>query len=131
MREFQSSSSTERDSAALSYMNLSNCRMRGMRNGNWRRLNFVERGLYNCVLQLARTRQKIVNAKLVGIIKELIQRLLSTVRAQIVKVGQARVHALREGLERSGLIERTPWVKGWLIKPETAFYFGLMEWANG
>jgi hypothetical protein len=122
--------SGESECAALSYSNLLKCRLRGMRNGNWRRLNFVERGLYNCVLTLARTRQSIVNAKLVEIIGEMIQRLASIVRTQVVKVGQARVRALREGLERSGLIERTGWVKGWLSKPETVFYLGLMEWAN-
>jgi hypothetical protein len=91
----------------------------------------VERGLYNCVLRLARTRRGVVNAKLVGIVKELIQRLLSTVRTQIVQTGHARARALREGLERCGLIQQTLWVKGWLEKPETIFYLGLMEWANG
>ncbi len=115
---------------AISYSSLLRFRVRGVRNGNWRALSRLERGLYNCALLLAKRRQRIVNAKLLAPIKAIISRLLATIRTRIIAIGEARACALYETYARNGVFRWAPEAERWLTDPKAVFYLGVTELFN-
>ena len=112
---------------SLSYCNLSRFRLRGMRNGNWRHLGRIDKGLYNCALLLARSRGRIVNRRLLVLVKSIIRRLLATVKMRILQVGEAKAEDLLESYARNAVFEWAPEVRSWLGRRTTVFYLGAME----
>jgi len=101
--------------------------LRGIRNGNWRSLNLLEKGLYACALRLARRRGGIVNAKLLVSLKSIIWKLLATVKRRILQVGEARAKEMLKTLGELRVFVWAPQVKGWLEDLKFMYYLGAME----
>lgn len=115
------------EASCLSYYGLSRFRLRGMRNGNWRRLNDLEKGLYNCALRLGRWRGRVVNAKLLALVWAIIRKLLATVRTRILQVGEAKAQELLAVYATSGVFLWAPEMKVWLRDSKAIFYLGVTE----
>jgi hypothetical protein len=98
-----------------------------MRNGNWRRLNYLERGLYNCALRLVRSRGSIVNAKLLVMLRAIIEKLLATVKTRILQVGKRRAQELSKSFHEHGVFDWAPEARVWLTDPKAIFYLGIIE----
>jgi len=101
--------------------------LRGIRNGNWRSLNLLEKGLYACALRLARRRGGIVNAKLLVSLKSIIWKLLATVKRRILQVGEAKARRLSQTYEREGVFRWAPEAEAWLREPKAILYLGVTE----
>lgn len=98
---------------------------RGLRNGNWRRLSLVDRGLFRCALWIAKTRGQIASFRLMVTVARIMLRLLETQRTRILKAGRARADQLRLRFDETGLFQWAPKVRGWLLDQRYVFYLGL------
>jgi len=113
--------------SSLSYSSLSRFRLRGMRNGNWRCLNRLEKALYRCALSLAGLRGRIVNAKLLAQLKAIVWKLLATAKTRILQVGKARAQGMLETFGEQGVFDWAPEVEAWLRDMKVVFYLGVAE----
>ena len=112
---------------AVGFPWLSSVRRRGLRNGNWRRLPAVDRGLFRCALWVARARGGIVNFRLMVKVLGIALRLLMTTRMRVWRAGKARAEELMRRFEDRGLFEWAPQVQGWLMERSYVFCLGLSE----
>jgi len=113
--------------ADLDFSGLSAIRRRGLRNGNWRRLSLVDRGLFKCALWVARVRGRILSWKLLVRVLGVVLRLLDTPRMSIWRAGRARAEELKLRYEERGLFDWAPRMRDWLIERSYVFYLGLGE----
>ncbi|MEM2585207.1 MAG: hypothetical protein QXP99_06790 [Thermoproteota archaeon] len=97
------------------------------RNGNWRRLSFLERALYRGVMQLSRLRGKIVNPSLVERVKSIILKLVQTPVARILQLGREQASRLMELYSRNGVFEWAPSVKQWLKDSKYLLWLGVRQ----
>jgi len=103
----------------LGYDELRRGLLRGLRNGNWRRLSEIERSLY--IAALCYTRKKcIVRERLVEKLRSLLNRLLETPSLRIFKKGLAK----SLDLLAAALPEWIPHMKKWLKDPDYVFWLG-------
>ena len=58
---------------------------KGLRNGNWRKLNRLEKALYMASLWYSRVKGAIINEQLVGKLSVLVDKLKATSGARIFK----------------------------------------------
>jgi len=61
--------------SAITYADLSTCFRKGLRNGNWKRLNPLDKALYRASLWYAKHSGSIVNAALVKKLSALVEKL--------------------------------------------------------
>jgi len=106
---------------------LSSVRQRGLRNGNWRRLPLVDRGLFKCALWVTKVRGHIESLKLLVRVLGVVLRLLHTPRMRIWRAGRARAEELMRRFQDRGLFQWAPQVRGWLMERSYVFCLGLGE----
>jgi len=111
----------------LSYRALRACQLRGMRNGNWRFLNVVERGFYRACMAYARLREAIVNPKLVGLLGELINKLGSTRRVRALRLAVEEVDRVAPIYFRAGVFNWAPRLYRWLNEEPYLLWLGLTK----
>jgi len=110
-----------------SLRNLTLAKRLGLRNGNWRRLSLVDRGLFRCALWVTRVQGSIASLKLLVKVLGVVLRLLENSSMRIWMAGKARAEELRQRFNDRGLFDWAPNVRNWLEERNFAFYLGLGE----
>ena len=104
---------------------------KGLRNRNWRKLNFLDKALYRASLWYAKHRGSIVNTALVEKLMALVKRLKKTEGMRIFRRGfKKAVEMLRKCEEQGqeqGVFTWAPQLKHWLKDPDYIFWLGTMR----
>jgi len=87
----------------------------------------LEKGLFMCALKLARWRGRIVNARLLVLLEDIIRRLLATIKMHILQVGETKARRLSQTYEREGVFRWAPEAEAWLREPKAILYLGVTE----
>lgn len=114
-------------SLRLDYSYLVAIQRRGFRNGNWFRLELVDRGLFRCALWVAKVRRRIKNFKRIMRVLAIASKLLTTLRSRIYGAGSVRASKLLCRFNVRGLFEWAPHVRDWLKDSRYIFYLDLEE----
>jgi hypothetical protein len=115
------------EESPLKFSSLLKFFLKGLRNGNWRSLGRLEKGLYICALRLAKLRGRILNVKLLMKLKAIICKLLTTPKVHILQSGEAKAKAMLKKFNEIGVLNWAPEVKNWLKDGSFIFYLGAME----
>ena len=110
---------------AISYIDLNATFRKGLRNGNWRRLRFLDKALFRAAMGYAKRGRSIVNEKLVEKLLGLAARLKETKGLRIFKRGYAKAVAMLDRGEEKGVFIWAPRLKDWLKDPDYIFWLGL------
>ncbi|MFQ5711340.1 MAG: hypothetical protein ACE5GD_06130 [Candidatus Geothermarchaeales archaeon] len=119
---------TKRVSSAacfLSFEDLLSFQRKGLRNGNWRGLKQVTKSFYRACMWYARVKGRIVNAKVVGMILEIVEKLKATVKTRIIQAGLVKAEEMRVQYRKRGIFEWCPQLKAWLRDSNYILYLGL------
>lgn len=101
---------------------------KGLRNGNWKRLNRLDKTLFRASLWYAKHRGSIVSASLVEKLSALVEKLKETKGMRIFKRGfEKAVEMLEKGKENRVFVW-APRLKAWLKDPVYIFWLGTMRW---
>lgn len=100
---------------------------KGLRNGNWRKLNFLDKALVRASLWYAKHRGGIVNTTLVEKLSALIEKLKETKGMRIFKRGFKKAVKLLEEGEEKGVFVWVPGLKDWLKDPDYIFWLGTVR----
>ena len=112
------------DMQTLSYVELLTSFRKGLRNGNWRRLNFLDKALYRASLWYTKYLGSIVNSALVGKLMELVERLKETKGKKRFRSGfRKAVELLNKGEEIFAWAPQSQ-LKGLLKDPDYIFWLG-------
>ena len=111
----------------MGYADLNAPFRRGLRNGNWRKLRFLDKVLYRAAMWYAKRGRSIVNGKLVEKLLELVARLKETRGMRIFKRGYAKAVAMLDGGEEKGVFVGAPRLKDWLKDPDYVFWGGAVR----
>jgi hypothetical protein len=100
---------------------------RGLRNGNWKRLDTSDRALLRCAFWVAKVRGKISNTKLMVQVMKIALKLVEGVRSAILKVGRRRTALMFEIYGKPlGVFSWAPQVREWLNDSTYARYLGVL-----
>ena len=99
---------------------------KGLRNGNWRKLNFLERALYRAAMEYAK-HCCIVNDMLVEKLLGVIERLKETKGMRIFRRGFKKAVALLEKGEEKGVFVWAPSLRHWLKDRDYVFWLGTVR----
>jgi len=111
----------------LSYKTLRDCKLKGMRNGGWRLLDKVQRSFYSVCMAYARLRGSIVNPHLVGLLRELIERIRSTPRIRALKAAMMEVDRVAPIYLKAGVFNWAPQLYRWLQDESYLIWLGLTK----
>ena len=116
---------------AISYADLNAPFRRGLRNGNWRKLWFLDKALFRAAMGYARYGRSIVDGKLVEKLLGLVARLMETKGMRIFKFRRGfekAVVMLGKGEENfKGVFVWAPSLKKWLKDPDYVFWLGTVR----
>ena len=119
------------DTQILSYEKLLTSFKKSLRNGNWRKLNPLDKALYRASLWYAKHRRSIVNTSLVGKLRALVERLKETKGKRIFKRGFKKAAEMlrkcEEQGQEQGVFTWAPQLKGWLKDPDYIFWQGTVR----
>ena len=99
---------------------------KGVRNGNWRRLNRLDRALYRASIWYSRHCGGIVNVLLVEKLSTIIETLRETPSVRIFKKGFEKAVELLKRYGASGVFSWAPQMMEWLKEPNYIFWLGRM-----
>ena len=102
----------------LSYTELNATFRKGMRNGSWKRLKFLDKALYRASLWYTKRLGGIVNGTLVEKLLGLVERLKETKGMRIFKRGLKKAAKLLEEGEEKGVFAWAPKLRHWLKEPD-------------
>lgn len=102
---------------ALSYRYILSMQQKGLRNGNWRKLDLLEKALYAASLSLARMRGRLVNSRLITNLRGIIAKLRENARSRVLNGAHFKAAELYERYVAIGLFEWAPRVKLWFNDP--------------
>jgi len=105
---------------AITYADLNATFRKGLRNGNWIKLRFLDKALYRASLWYAKHRC-IINEMLVEKLLELAARLKETKGIRIFKRGFEKAVAMLDRGEEKGVFIGAPRLKDWLKDPDYIF----------
>ena len=94
------------------------------RNGNWRKLRFLDKALFRAAMGYAKRGRSIVNGLLVEKLLELAARLKETRGMRIFKRGYAKAVAMLDRGEEKGVFVGAPRLKDWLKDLDYVFWGG-------
>jgi len=100
---------------------------KGVRNGNWRKLNRLDRALYRAAMWYAKRGGSIVDGKLVEKLLGVIERLKETKGMRIFKRGFEKAVELLEKGEEKGVFAWAPSLRCWLKEPDYIFWLGTVR----
>ena len=112
----------------ITYKELITSFKKGVRNGNWRKLRFMDKALYRAAIGYAKRGGSIVNGMLVEKLLELIERLKETKGMRIFKRGVRKAVEMLEKGEEKGVFIWAPRLKDWLKDPDYIFWLGAVRW---
>ena len=100
---------------------------KGMRNGNWKRLRFLDKALYRATMWYLKHGGSVVNEMLLEKLSALVERLKETKGMRIFKRGfEKAIAILGEGEERE-VFTWAPQLKYWLKDPDYIFWLGTVR----
>ena len=100
---------------------------KGRRNGNWRKLNFLDKTLFRASLWYAKHRGSIVNTSLVEKLSALIEKLKETKGIKIFKRGFKKAIEMLDKYEENGIFAWAPRMRDWLRDPDYIFWLGTVR----
>jgi len=113
---------------SITYPCLVGLRRRGLRNGNWGRLESGQRALFRCAMWVAKARGQICNAKLMVQVLRVALRLLENARSTILRSGRNRSTSMMANYSKpGGVFGWAPKVKQWLNETSYVWYLGVLE----
>jgi hypothetical protein len=112
----------------LSHRQMTYLFRKSLRNGNWFRLNIIEKALFRCGLWVARARGCVRSPELILQLLRVASRLLENVCATIDRVGKRRAAQMLEEFSRpQGVFTWAPKLREWLQHASFVRYLGLLE----
>ena len=108
----------------IDYFELKAVWVKGCRNGNIQKLNPFEKGFFKACLTYTKVNGPIVNGKVVGMIRRLIDLLTMTPRREALKQGFEKVKSL---IKNNNLIGMFPKILDWVRSLDYILYLGFME----
>jgi hypothetical protein len=120
------------DGGRLTYRCLLAVWRKGLRNGNWSRLDVTEKALIRCALWVARVRGSIWNMRLMVQVLTVLLRLVRNCRSRIADAGNRRAQAMLKAYATgpNTVFRWIPQLREWLRDPRYVCYLGLLE-VNG
>jgi hypothetical protein len=100
---------------------------KGLRNGNWRHLNPLDKALCRASLWYAKHRGSIVNVALVEKLMALVEKLKETKGMRIFKRGFEKAIDLLPKYEEKEVFTWAPQLKYWLRDRDYVFWLGTMR----
>ena len=100
---------------------------KGLRNWNWRRLDFLDKALFRAAIGYAKHGGSIVNRMLVEKLLGLIERLKETKGMRIFKKGFEKAVEMLEKGEEKGVFAWAPRLRYWLKDQDYVFWLGTMK----
>jgi hypothetical protein len=95
---------------------------KGLRNGNWRKLDRLEKALFMASLWYSKVQGVIINEKLVRKLSVLVDKLKATSGARVFRRGfEKAVKLLNKG---EGIFAWAPSLREWLKDPDYVFWLG-------
>jgi len=111
----------------LSYEELFTNFKKGMRNGNWKRLGFLDKALYRAAMWYVKRGGSIVNKSLLENLSILVERLKETKGMRIFKRGFRKAIEILNKSEEGGVFTWAPQLKYWLKDPDYIFWLGTVR----
>lgn len=111
----------------LNYERLFTNFKKGQRNGNWRRLRFLDKALYRAAMWYAKHGGSIVNGLLVKKLLKLLEKLNETKGMRIFKRGYEKAVAMLQQGEEKGMFAWAPSLRYWLKDPDYIFWLGTVR----
>lgn len=99
---------------------------KSFRNGNWKKLSSIEKGLYRASLAYARFKGKIVNSDLRAQLSIIIDKILSSPGMKILERGYERASILMQRYEEEGVFNWAPQLRKWLKNPDYIGWLGTL-----
>ena len=112
----------------ITYVDLFASFKKGLRNGNWRKLNILDKALFRASLWYAKHRGSIVNAALIEKLSRLVEKLEETKGMRIFKKGFKKAVEMLEKGEENKVFVWAPRLKAWLKDQDYIFWLGTMRW---
>ena len=120
--------------ASLNYAELRNIFKKGLRKGNWRKLNRKEKALYRAAMAYTKPKKNkagmamdIVNEMIVEKLLGLIERLKETKGMRIFKRGFKKAVEMLERGKEKGVFAWAPSLRYWLRDPDYIFWLGTVR----
>lgn len=111
--------------APLGYEELRDKRKKGMRKGNWWKLNRRERGLYLAAMAYTKPKEmELVNGTVLEKLLAIIEKLKETRGMRIFKRGFDKAAELLGKSVETGVFVWAPRLKDWLRDPDYIFWLG-------
>jgi hypothetical protein len=108
----------------IDYFELKSVWVKAYRNGNIRKLNAFEKGLFRACLTYTKKNGVIVNETVLNMLRRLIEVLTTTPRREALRQGFEKVKSL---VKNSLLIKVFPKVLDWVKNLDYIVYLGFME----
>jgi hypothetical protein len=108
----------------IDYFELKSVWVKACRNGNVRKLNPFERGLFRACLTYTKLNCVIVNKTVIDMLRRLIEALTTTPRREALRQGFERVKSL---IGNNLLIGMFPKILDWIRSLDYILYLGFME----
>jgi len=108
----------------LTYEELFTGFRKGIRNGNWKRLRFLDKALYRAAMWYVKRGGSIVNEMLAEKLSLLVERLKETKGMRILKRGFEKALEMLNKSEEGGVFTWAPQLKYWLKAPDYILWLG-------
>ena len=112
---------------AITYEELLTSFKKGVRNSNWRKLNFLDKALCRTAMWYLKRGGDIVNGKLVEKLLGLVEKLKETKGMRIFKRGFEKAVEMLERGEENGVFAWAPSLRYWLKDPDYIFWLGTVR----
>jgi hypothetical protein len=112
---------------AITYEECSTSFKKGLRNGNWRKLRFLDKALFRAAMGYAKRGRSIVNEMLVEKLLALIEKLKETKGMRIFRRGLKKAVEMLEKGEENGVFVWAPSLKKWLKDRDYVFWLGTVR----
>lgn len=111
----------------ITYEELITSLKKGLRNGNWRKLRFLDKALFRAAMGYAKRGVSIVDEMLLEKLLGLAARLKETKGMRIFKRGYEKAVVLLEKGEEKGVFVWAPSLRCWLRDPDYIFWLGTVR----
>ncbi len=98
---------------------------KGLRNGNWYRLDNWEKAFYKATMLYAKLKNRVMNPKVVSIILKIIEKLKETPYLRALKNGLEKAKAMFSFCETNGVFGWCPRLREWLKTPAYIIWLGF------
>ena len=111
----------------LSYEELFTDFKKGMRNGNWKRLRFLDKAIYRAAMWYVKHGGSIVGKMLVEKLSALVERLKETKGMRIFRRGFRKAIEILDKGEEKEIFVWAPRLRDWLRDRDYIFWLGTVR----